>query len=122
MTTERMLMIAAAAMACVTCCAKADFKDPQKFAEKYVREDVERKYPGEVFNPILQYKGFELVNIHSEMRETLSGANSRVGGDTGQDRRAESQDRGADKICREPGTDGCICQIEATVERDTGFS
>ena len=78
MNTRKMLMVVAAAMVCATCCAKEDYKDPQKFAEKYVREDVERKYPGEVFNPILQYKGFELVNIHSEMRETLSGANSRI--------------------------------------------
>ena len=43
--------MAAAALVCATCCAKEDYKDPQKFAEKYVREDIERKYPGEVFNP-----------------------------------------------------------------------
>ena len=48
MTTERMLMIAAAAMVCATCCAKEDYKDPQKFAEKYVREDIENRYPGKM--------------------------------------------------------------------------
>ena len=58
--------------------AKEDYKDPQKFAEKYVREDVEHRYPGKTYNPILQYKGFELVNVHSEMRETFSGPTSRV--------------------------------------------
>ncbi len=78
MTTERMMMVAAAAMVCATCCAKEDYKDPQKFAEKYVREDIENRYPGKIYNPVLQYKGFELVNVHSEMRETLSGANSRI--------------------------------------------
>ena len=78
MNTSRFLMVVVVAVICSTCCAKEDFKDPQKFAEKYVREAVERKYPGEVFNSILQYKGFELVNVHSEMRETLSGANSRI--------------------------------------------
>ena len=78
MTMKRMVMVAAAAMACATCCAKEDYKDPQKFAEKYVREDIENRYPGKIYNPVLQYKGFELVNVHSEMRETLSGANSRI--------------------------------------------
>ena len=63
---------------CMVCCAKEDYKDPQKFAEKYVREDVERKYPGAIYNPILQYKGFELVNVQSEMRETFSGPTSRI--------------------------------------------
>ena len=58
--------------------AKEDYKDPQKFAEKYVRADVEQRYPGKIYNPILQYRGFELVNVHSEMRETLSGVNSRI--------------------------------------------
>lgn len=78
MNKTRMLMSTAAAMLCATCCAKEDYKDPQKFAEKYIREDVESRYPGKIYNPILQYKGFELVNVHSEMRETLSGVNSRI--------------------------------------------
>ena len=66
------------ALAALAGCAKEDYKDPQKFAERYVREDVERRYPGSAFNPVLQYKGFELVNVKSEMRESFSGAASRI--------------------------------------------
>ena len=62
----------------IAVCAQEDYKDPQKFVERYVREDIEREYPGHVYNPILQYSGFELVNARSEMRETLSGAYSRI--------------------------------------------
>ena len=71
-------MTSAVALAALAGCAKEDYKDPQKFAERYVREDVERRYPGSVFNPVLQYKGFELVNVKSEMRESFSGAASRI--------------------------------------------
>ena len=42
MTTKRILAAVVTAMVCVTCCAKEDFKDPQKFAEKYVRADIVR--------------------------------------------------------------------------------
>ena len=78
MTTKIILAAVTTTVVYATCYAKEDYKDPQKFAEKYVREDVERKYPGAIYNPILQYKGFELVNVQSEMRETFSGPTSRI--------------------------------------------
>ena len=78
MNTKRMMVatMVAGITLCMACCAKEDYKAPQKFAEKYVREDIERRYPGKIYNPILQYKGFELVNVQSEMRETFSGPTS----------------------------------------------
>ena len=77
MSRKRMMMIAATGVILSWVCnAKEDYKDPKKFAEKYVRADIEQRYPGAIYNPILQYKGFELVNVRSEMRETFSGPTS----------------------------------------------
>ena len=74
-----MLGIAAmCAILSISTYAWEDYKDPRKFAEKYVREDIERNYPGHIYNPILQYKGFELVNVRSEMYATGSGPLSRI--------------------------------------------
>ena len=78
MTTKIILAAVITTVVYATCYAKEDYKDPQKFAEKYVREDVERRYPGKIYNPVLQYKGFELVNVQSEMNETLSGPTSLI--------------------------------------------
>ena len=70
--------VAMCAILSISAYALEDYKDPRKFAEKYVREDIERNYPGHIYNPILQYKGFELVNVRSEMYATGSGPLSRI--------------------------------------------
>ena len=66
-----MAMTATGVILSLVCNAKEGYKDPKKFAEKYVREDIEQRYPGAIYNPILQYRGFELVNVRSEMRESI---------------------------------------------------
>ena len=66
-----MAMTATGVILSLVCNAKEGYKDPKKFAEKYVREDIEQRYPGAIYNPTLQYRGFELVNVRSEMRESI---------------------------------------------------
>ena len=71
-----MAMTATGVILSLVCNPKEGYKDPKKFAEKYVREDIEQRYPGAIYNPILQYRGFELVNVRSEMRESISSPTS----------------------------------------------
>ena len=58
-------------------CIKEDYKDPATFAKKYIRADLERRFPRELWDE-LQYDDVELINVTSKMKETYSGARNEI--------------------------------------------
>ncbi|MBQ7189684.1 MAG: hypothetical protein IJR99_09750, partial [Kiritimatiellae bacterium] len=58
-------------------CAKEDYRDPVKFAEKYIRADLEKNYPRELWKK-MQYSDVVLENVTSSMTESFFGPLNKI--------------------------------------------
>jgi len=66
------------AFAALAGCAKEDYSDPMVFAEKYLREAVDKRYPVETALKPMRFKGVKLLNVKRELAESFSGTLDRV--------------------------------------------
>ena len=66
------------ALAALVGCAKEDYSDPTAFAEKYLREAVDKRYPVETALKPMRFKGVKLLNVKRELAESFSGTLDRV--------------------------------------------
>lgn len=54
-------------------CAKQDYSDPEAFAEKYFREELEKRYPAKEFLAPMHFKGIKLSGFRRELKGTILG-------------------------------------------------
>ena len=66
------------ALAALVGCANEDYSDPTAFAEKYLREAVDKRYPVETALKPMRFKGVKLLNVKRELAESFSGTLDRV--------------------------------------------
>ncbi len=77
MTIKRSILLTTLPILMLGGCLKEDYKDPEAFAKKYIRADLERRFPRELWDE-LQYDDVELVNVTSKMKEAYSGARNEI--------------------------------------------
>ena len=54
-------------------CAKQDYSDPEAFAEKYFRAELEKHYPVKEFLEPMHFKGIRLSKFRRELKGTVLG-------------------------------------------------
>ena len=77
MTIKRSILLTTLPILMLGGCLKEDYKDPEAFAKKYIRADLERRFPRAILNE-LQYADVELINVTSKMKEAYSGARNEI--------------------------------------------
>ena len=62
----------------LTGCSKQDYSDPEAFAEKYFRAELEKRYPAKEFLEPMHYKGIRLTNIKRELKQSIFGTIDKI--------------------------------------------